>query len=112
MKWRSDVMPSTLVEVGQFCRVNSTEYEKYGVKKGQLIYVAGDTLSPIVEDDPYVMRRLFIAAYMEDDHIQVNNKPFLINGLMLSPVSKSKQAELNKIRLADFAKVGEDDTIN
>ncbi len=112
MKWRSDVMPSTLVEVGQFCRVNNTEYEKYGVKKGQLVYVAGSTLSPIESDDPYLLRKLFIAAYMKDNHIQVKDKPFLVNGVSLTPVSDSKQKELDAIRAEDFKKVAEDETSN
>lgn len=96
------------VEVGDFVKVLDGSFGEYGVKKGDIIYLAGDALIPADEKDPYALRRVFVAAFLEDGHIQVHVKPFIIDGKRLKPVSEAKQAELEAIKEADFKK--EDET--
>ncbi len=93
-----------MVKVGQFCKVKVSSLSKYGVQKGDKVYLAGDFQSPIYESDPYVTRRLFIAARVIDDHISdtPETKPFTINGLSLTPVDEAEQARLQTILESDF----------
>jgi len=91
------------VEVGSFVTVNDTSYAQYGVKKNDIIYLAGDAIVSVSEEDPYALRRIFVATHVIDGHIQATNAtPFTIDGKRLTPVSKSKQEKLNAIREMDF----------
>jgi len=90
------------VEVGQFCRVMDSTYAEHGVKKNDVIYVAGDSIVSVDEKDPYQLRRLFIGAWMSGDHVDVNRGGFTIDGKRLKPCSKSKQARLDAIKDEDF----------
>lgn len=100
------------IEVGQFCRVMDSTYAEYGVKKNDVVYVAGDSIVAVDEKDPYALRRVFVAAWMQGDHVLVNKGGFTIDGKRLKPCSKAKQARLNTIKEADFSSPEEevDDT--
>lgn len=91
------------IEVGQFCRVMDSTYAEYGVKKNDVIYVAGDSIVSTDEKDPYALRRLFVAAWMKGNHIDVNRGGFTIDGKRLKACSKSKQERLNAVKDGDFA---------
>lgn len=100
-----------LVEVGQFCRVQDSTYAEHGVKKGDIVYLAGDTYVMVSEDDPYAYRKVFLAAWMDGDHIDIEKGCFTIDGKRLKGVTKPKQAKLDSIKAEDFDKgEGEDDT--
>lgn len=94
------------IEVGMFAEVHDTKLFEYGVKKGDVVYIAGDAIINAKEDDPYALRRIFVAAYMKDGHIQVHEKPFTIDGKRLKPVSKSKQEKYEAIKHEDFGDKG------
>ena len=93
-----------MVEVGQFCTVKCSRYVDYDIKKGDLIYVAGEMMTAVKEEDPYLYRKLFVAAYTEDEHVDANRKPISIDAINLKPVSKTKQKRLYDIFEKDFAK--------
>jgi len=95
---------SKTVEVGMFCRVMDSTYAEHGVKKNDTIYIAGDSIVSVTEADPYALRRLFIGAWMEKDHVDVNRGGFTIDGKRLKPCSKPKQARLDAIKDEDFGK--------
>lgn len=81
------------VKAGMFCRVQDSTFAEHGVKKNDVIYLAGDTFVRQTED-PYQFRKVFIGAFLEDDIVQANKKPFLIDGKRLKPVSKAFQEKL------------------
>ena len=89
------------VKAGQFVIVQDGSYGQYGVKKNDVVYLAGDTLVRYNED-PYAFRKIFLAAFVKDGHIDVEAKPFTIDGKRLKAVSVGKQAKLDAIRNADF----------
>lgn len=91
-----------LIEVGMFAEVVDTRLFEHDIKKGDIIYVAGDTVVSVDEKDPYALRKIFIAAYVENGHILVHKKPFLVDAKRLAPVSKAKQEKFEAIKLADF----------
>lgn len=97
-----------LVEVGQFCTMNSSDFAEYGVKRGDVIYIAGDALSPVGEEDPYLLRKLFVAAFMEDGHLLPDKKPFLVDAERLKHVTKARQAKFEAMLEEDFAKKEEE----
>lgn len=98
------------VEVGNFVTVLDGKFSENGIKKGTLLYVAGDLVVSVTEKDPYALRRVFIATTVVDGHIQTKGvKPFTIDGKRLEPVSKSKQKMLDNIKKADFGEVPEGD---
>ena len=94
------------VKAGDFVEVLDGSYGQYGVKKGDVVYLAGDAFVR-VDEDPYHFRKIFLAAFLKFGHIDVEAKPFTIDGKRLKPVSTAKQAKLDAIRNQDF-KEGED----
>lgn len=96
-----------MIEVGMFCYTRCSRYLDYGIKKGDLVYLAGDTMVRVDEKDPYAYRKLFIAAYVEDGHVNAERKPITIDGVNLRKVSDSKQKDLYKVFESDFAKAEE-----
>lgn len=95
-----------IVEVGMFAKVKDTTLSEYGVKKDDIVYVAGDAIVNTTEKDPYALRRLFVAAFVEDNHIQHQKKPFMVDGKRLEPVSEGKQKKLDAVKEADFGEKG------
>ena len=93
---------SKVIEVGMFAEVLDGSFGEYGVKKGDLIYVAGDAITQVNEKDPYALRKIFIAAFLDDGHINTKKSPFTIDGKRLKPVGAGKQAKLDAIRKGDF----------
>ena len=96
-----------MLEVGQFVTVKSSRYLDYGVKKGDLMYLAGDTVVHVGDDYPYAMRKLFIAAFVKDGHVDAVSKPLTMDGINLRAVSKTKQEKLYAQLEADFAEEGD-----
>lgn len=95
------------VKAGDFVEVLDGSYGVYGVKKGDIVYLAGDAFVR-VDEDPYHFRKIFLAAFVKDRHIDVEAKPFTIDGKRLKPVSTAKQAKLDAIRNQDFKEEGND----
>lgn len=97
---------SKFAKVGDFAEVLDGSYGQYGVKKGDIVYLAGDAvIQTDHEKDPYALRRIFLAAYLKDKHIDVNTKPFTIDGKRLKAVSEAKQKKLDDVRLSDFKEI-------
>lgn len=96
-----------VVEVGMFVKLKDSTFAEYGVLKGDIIYLAGDTIVSVKKDDPYMLRRVFLGAYVLDNHIDLKRQPFIVDGKRLEPVSKGKQAKLDAIRQEDFKKLEE-----
>tara|TARA_R110000823_G_C15952958_1_gene502531 strand:+ start:15086 stop:15388 length:303 start_codon:yes stop_codon:yes gene_type:complete len=92
-----------MVEVGKFYKVNNSRYVEYGIKKWDIVYLAGEMMLPLKEEDPYLHRKLFVAAYVVDGHVQGDKKPITVDGLTLTPVSKVKQEELKAMMEEDFS---------
>ena len=95
-------MTKDIVSVGDFCTVESSKFAEYGVKRNDLIYVAGDMVVPVEEKDPYELRRIFIAAKMDGDSV-VASGGFTIDGLRLKKVSQLKQDYYDSIKDAEFS---------
>lgn len=93
-----------MVEVGQFCTAKCSRYVDYGVKKGDLVYLAGEMMTPLEEEDPYLYRKLFVAAYVEDEHVDAVRKPISVDARNFKSVSKNRQKKLYDIFEKDFAK--------
>lgn len=97
-----------MIEVGQFCHVKCSRYLDYGIKKNDLIYVAGDTMVAVDEKDPYAYRKIFLAARTNDGHVDAQAKALTVDAVNLNPVSKSKQKKLYAQLEEDFKKEEED----
>lgn len=98
-----------MVEVGQFCTVKCSRYVEYDIKKGDLIYVAGEMMTAVKEEDPYLYRKIFVAAYVNEEHVDAERKPISIDGINLKPVGKVRQKKLYGIFEDDFAEESGDD---
>ena len=70
-----------VISVGDFCEVVDSELSYYGIKKGDLAYMAGSSDQPT--EDPYTFRRKFIAAKVVDGHVDNDNKPVSYTHLTL-----------------------------
>lgn len=95
-----------MVEVGNFCTVKCSRYVEYGIKKGALVYIAGEIMTVIDESDPYIYRKLFVAAFMEDGHVKAEEKPLSMDGNNLKPVGKVRQKKLYAQFAQDYTKEG------
>ena len=91
-----------MIETGQFCTVESSRYVDYGIKRGEVVYLAGDMMVPVEEKDPYTYRKLFVAAYTDGGHVKAERKPISIDAINLKPVSSAKQEELKQLMEDDF----------
>ena len=97
-------MKQKIVEVGDFAEMLDGSFGEYGVKKGDIIYVAGDALVSTDKDDPYAMRKIFVGAFTKEGHIDTKTSPFTVDGKRLRPVGEGKQKKLDAMRDEDFSK--------
>lgn len=93
-----------MIEVGMFATVKNSRYVDYDIQKGDLVYVAGEMMAVIDEKDPYVYRKLFVAAYMDDGHVQAERKPLSMDATNLKKVGIRRQKKLYAQFEKDFAK--------
>lgn len=91
-----------IIEVGQFATLQNDNLIEHELAKGDIVYVAGDIFVPIGEEDPYVMRRIFLCAKMDGDKIKAENGAFTVDGNSLKAVDEFTQTRLDKQRVADF----------
>jgi hypothetical protein len=99
--------PVDILTVGRFAEVNDSTFAEYGVKRGQVVYLAGDYTVPFKESNPYLLQKLFIAGWVDEDGHVVEagvdeNKPFVINPKRLKHLSKPHEERLTKIYDEDF----------
>ena len=91
-----------MVEVGQFTVVQNNNLKEHDICKGDIVYIAGDLFVPIGEEDPYVMRRIFLCAKMKGDNIYADAGAFTVDGNSLKAVDEFTQTRLDKQRIKDF----------
>lgn len=94
-------MTKPILAVGDFCTITDSGMAEHGIKKGDVVYLAGDTILPYDEKDPYNLRRLFICGVVEDGHIK-GEGGVIIDPKRLKQVSKAKQEKLDAIREEDW----------
>lgn len=89
--------------VNNFAVMINDSLAEYGVKNGQLIYLAGNVLVPVAEDS-YDYRMKFLGAFVIDDHITVNDdiKMFYVDPDNFAMMSNEENARLSAIRDEDF----------
>ncbi|MNH34176.1 hypothetical protein D3C77_37950 [compost metagenome] len=91
-----------IIEVGQFATLQNDNLIEHELAKGDIVYVAGDIFISTSEEDPYAMRRIFLGAKMDGDHIKATDGAFTIEGFSLKAVDEFTQARLDKQRTVDF----------
>lgn len=87
-----------------FARVCDDTLAEYGVKNGQVIYLAGSVFVP-EEKDQFNYRMKFLGAFVNDKHITVTDdiKMFYIDPASFTLMNAGEEAELIAIRDAEFA---------
>lgn len=91
------------VKAGDFVKVVVETLEKDGIPQGSYLYLAGDTLIRETED-PYLYRKVFVAARIVDSHINADEKPFLVAGKSVELVSFEEEQHLTAVYNEDFGK--------
>lgn len=95
--------PGDMIDVGDFAKVKDDFMKEHGIVKDDLIYVAGSMTVPTDGKDPYNMRKLFVAAKVDEGgHVLVNDGAFTVDGLRLECVPEDRQEELDAIKKEDF----------
>lgn len=89
------------VKAGEFVQVVVDTLEKDGIPKGSYLYLAGDSLIRETED-PYLYRKVFVAARVNDYHINAEEKPFLVAGTSVTHVSDEEEVRLTEVYNEDF----------
>lgn len=97
-----------IIQVGNFVEVLNDNLAEHEVFKGDTLYIAGDAVVNVSEEDPYVLRRILVAAYVNDGHIDIERNAFTIDGLSLKAVDEFTQKRLDQIKLFDFSEKAED----
>ena len=97
------------VKAGDFVEVVVDTLEKDGIAQGSQLYLAGDTLVRESEVDPYLYRKVFVAARINDGHINAEEKPFLVRGESLVRVTDEEEVRLTTIYNEDFG--GDDEQV-
>lgn len=88
------------VSVGEFCRVKDHEMGIYGIRKGDIVYIAGSSIIDYpVNDDPYLKREIFVAIKCTNDgHVDLDRyRPFTVDGSRLKALPKKRQEVLTKL---------------
>lgn len=91
-----------ILVAGDFALVNDDSMAEFGIEKLSYVYLAGDTLIPNKEEDPYSYRKHFIAARVVDNHIQADEKPFLVDPKVLEKVKGLDLVKLTSQYELDF----------
>lgn len=101
-----DLASKKTIETGMFCTVETSDYCQYGVKRGNLVYIYGEFMSALSEEDPYAFRKIFLATKTAERHVVESEKPFTVDGKNLKPVKKAAQERLQKILEGDYSQGG------
>jgi hypothetical protein len=85
-----------VIQTGQFVVVQVSDFAaEYGVKKKDLLYIAGEGMYPVSEEDPYAYRRVLLCAKVDKDgSVLAEDGCITIDGLKLKPVTKPRQDRL------------------
>lgn len=92
-----------MLEVGQFAVVQNDNLQEYGINYKDVVYIAGDAIVSVDEEDPYAMRRILVAAKMDGDKIDIEGGAFTIEGNSLVAVDELTQRRLDNQKKMDFA---------
>lgn len=101
-------MKNKTITTGMFCTVETSDYCEHGIKRGNLVYVYGDFMSPISEEDPYAFRKLFLATLTKERHVVDNSIKFTVDGKNLKPVKATAQERLQKLLEQDYGQDSEE----
>lgn len=79
-----------------FCEIVTDKMQEEGVKRGQLVYVAGYKALPVSDTDPYNQRIKFFCNLVDKEG-HVDPHLYVIDPVTIQKVSKSKQKKLTKL---------------
>jgi hypothetical protein len=88
--------------VGDFVRCNTSKYIEYGVKKKDVMYLAGDMMVLVKEEDPYGYRKLFIGAKVEDGRVNTTDKGLSVDASNFTKLSDVAIKKLKAQLEADY----------
>lgn len=90
-----------LLKTGMFAAINSSHYAQFGVVRGGVVYLAGESMIPSGAGDGYDHRKFFVCAEVNDGHVKPEGG-FLADPKYLKELSKAKQDKLKAILEEDF----------
>lgn len=101
--------PEDLIFPMTFVSVNTDKFEKEdgGIKKGDILFVAGDKAFPVSEEDPYTQRVFLYVQPVKEDHIDTSKGFYIIDPISVTNLPAEENERLLKI-LQEWA----DATIN
>lgn len=95
-----------MIETGMFVEVLTDEYKDYGIDSGDRLFVAGDGLVPVSEEDPYLYKRLMLCAKMDSHgHILAGEGATTIDGRKLRELGEEESDMLEEVQRQDFKEV-------
>lgn len=88
--------PEDLIYPMTFVTVNTDKFENEegGIKKGDIVFVAGNKVLPISEDDPYTQRIFIYVQPVVNDYIDMEGGFYLLDPIHLSNLSKEENKRL------------------
>lgn len=92
-----------MLEVGQFAVVQNDNLQEHDIKYKDVVYIAGDAIVAVSEEDPYALRRILVAAKLNGDSINIEGGAFTIDGASLVAVDEFTQKRLDNQKKMDFA---------
>ena len=113
--WLKDAADETIYSEGELIQAECDTMivdAEYGVHDGDVIYLAGEGTVCIDEEDPYTVRRIYQAAWVEDGHLNDQKGLFLIDPARLAFLPPEVEHQLMATLEEDFAppEGEEDDT--
>lgn len=91
--------PGNVVEVGDFCKVSKGNDK---LPKGTDVYIAGSSMVPKSERDPYSFYKYLIVAKVIDNHIDVSGG-ILVDPKNLRKLKGKRLEELKQQYELDFS---------
>lgn len=91
-----------MIEVGKFYKMKNDSMKDYGFNTGDPVYIGGSGFVPDSKADPYKFRLVFVGVKVNDNHIEVGNSGFTVDGKNLRKCTKPELAILEKNKEEDF----------
>lgn len=90
-----------VVEVGMFAKVVTSDLATNGIKRDDVVYVAGSSFLPLDPNKPYDYRKYFVVAKTSGGHVD-SSGGVMMAGKSLKPLSDKRQEELKALLKADY----------
>lgn len=103
-----DKMVKKMIRPMDFCRSNSTRLKEDGIKKGQVVFVAGTRMIPNDPEDIYNQRCYIVIQTIDKETNLPDSDMLMVDPQWMTRLGPKKQEELTEKMMEAFKKEEEE----